>query len=368
MARYKKVDVRIWGDEDFRAYSDQGKTLWLYLITAPESTSVPGLFCASRLGIADALGWTMKVFDAAFAEVSKKGKVKADWKSRVVWVRNVCKYNVPESPNVIRGWAAHVDEVPECALKQEALLILASFVSDLTEAFQKAFAEAFPKAFPKAFPEGFPKALPKGSTEALVEAFGKAKGKSRVYARAPDQEQEQEQEQEQDPEVPTAVTSGPGPKDEHAAGILSESGEGKSKANPAAALTGVVLEAYDAIVADESLRPIVAHPEQLAADLVRCAPAVDVPLQVARAGAWMRANPAKAKKNGARFLTNWVNAAQERGGDPPRQVSLLPAQAKPTRPECEPMDIPKPMTRAEAAEAYEAMQQATLLLEDGGAK
>jgi len=41
-------------------------------------------------------------------------------------------------------------------------------------------------------------------------------------------------------------------------------------------------------------------------------PAVNVPREILAAEAWLAANPANAKKNGARFLTNWLSRAQER--------------------------------------------------------
>lgn len=45
-------------------------------------------------------------------------------------------------------------------------------------------------------------------------------------------------------------------------------------------------------------------------------PAVDISRQLAAAGEWLKANPAKAKKrNYRRFITNWLARAQERGGD-----------------------------------------------------
>lgn len=81
-----------------------------------------------------------------------------------------------------------------------------------------------------------------------------------------------------------------------------------------ATLVGVNLDAYNALLADPTLPEITDHPAQTAVDLVRSGPALDVPQQIAAAGAWLRANPAQAKRNGARFLTNWIRRAQERGG------------------------------------------------------
>lgn len=52
-------------------------------------------------------------------------------------------------------------------------------------------------------------------------------------------------------------------------------------------------------------------------------PAVNVTMQINQAHMWLKTNPAKRKKNYARFLTGWLSRAQERGGDIP---AGLPAQ------------------------------------------
>src|SRR5690349_15303845 len=49
MARYRKVDTRIWGDTKFRDLSSPGpsaKYLWLFVLTGPHTSNVPGLFRA----------------------------------------------------------------------------------------------------------------------------------------------------------------------------------------------------------------------------------------------------------------------------------------------------------------------------------
>ena len=104
MARHRKIDVRMWGDEKFQRLSPMppsGQGLWIFLLTNGSTTSVPGLFHAGRLQLAEQLGWLPEAFDEAFAEVAREGMVRADWKARVVWVPKAISYNVPESPNVI---------------------------------------------------------------------------------------------------------------------------------------------------------------------------------------------------------------------------------------------------------------------------
>jgi predicted phage replisome organizer len=44
-------------------------------------------------------------------------------------------------------------------------------------------------------------------------------------------------------------------------------------------------------------------------------PALEVETELAKAAAWLQANPEKRKKNYQRFLVNWLGRSQERGGD-----------------------------------------------------
>jgi hypothetical protein len=173
MARYRKIDTRMWGDSKFRELSSpqpSGKYLWMFLLTGPQTSNIPGLFHAGEMALSEELEWSVEAFREAFEEASGKGLVRADWKARVVWVPNAVKYNQPESPNVVKSWRYAWDEIPECALKVEAHERLKVSMKDLGEGFAKAFAEACAQP-------------------------------------SPNQEQEQEQEQEQKPSVADATVA-----------------------------------------------------------------------------------------------------------------------------------------------------------------
>jgi hypothetical protein len=105
----------------------------------------------------------------------------------------------------------------------------------------------------------------------------------------------------------------------------------------------------EAIVADVSLAPICPRPRQLARDLNLAAPSVDVVREVRSLGAWLRQNPAKAKKNGGAFLLRNITKKQERGGGgrPPEDPSPAPTAAPV-------LDAPKAPPLAAAAAAIAA--------------
>ena len=81
-------------------------------------------------------------------EVLNQGLVKADFQARLIFIPNAMKYNKPQSPNVVKSWSAHWDELPECALKSIAYHELKAFTKGLGDGFAKAFNETIGKTMP----------------------------------------------------------------------------------------------------------------------------------------------------------------------------------------------------------------------------
>ncbi|OGT30435.1 MAG: hypothetical protein A3E87_01745 [Gammaproteobacteria bacterium RIFCSPHIGHO2_12_FULL_35_23] len=151
--RFRKIDVRIWGDSKFRNLSSIppcGQGLWFYLLANRHTTSIPGAYSIGEATIAEELNWPLKAFREAFREVLQEGIVKADFKAKLIFLPNAIKYNIPESPNVIIHWESHWNELPECELKCEIYEILKSFIGDLSPSYIKAFNKAIRKPSLKA--------------------------------------------------------------------------------------------------------------------------------------------------------------------------------------------------------------------------
>lgn len=148
-SKYRKIDPRIWNDARFCALSDDGKLVFLFLLTHPHMTAV-GAMRANAYGLAGELGWEHKRFLKAFAEGLSQGAAKAlfeyDERASCVVIPNFIKYNAPESPNVIRAWGSAFDLVPECGLKARLHKRLEEYTEGLSEGFRKAFGEAFAKS------------------------------------------------------------------------------------------------------------------------------------------------------------------------------------------------------------------------------
>ena len=146
--RYRKVALKMWGDEKFSTLSalpPSGQSLWLFLLIYPAQDGIPGVYRAGRASMAETLGWEVSEFDACFNEIARQGMVKADWKSKLVWLPNAARFNPPESPNVVVWWSKAWPEIPECPLKEEIYSTLRKHVCETGDSHCKAFDEHFPK-------------------------------------------------------------------------------------------------------------------------------------------------------------------------------------------------------------------------------
>jgi hypothetical protein len=171
VSRYKKIDMRMWGDEKFRRLSrakPNAQFLWIYLLTGPHTTALPGLWVAGPAGLAEALGWSVKDLMVALKELIELGMASIDAAARVLWLPNVVKYDRPDNPNVIKHWAKLVDDIPECDLKKLALGDLRTFVGTMGQRFANAFDASFPdlcgNAPPNSSANGSPNPSPNGSS------------------------------------------------------------------------------------------------------------------------------------------------------------------------------------------------------------
>lgn len=147
MARYRKVDPRIWNDEKFLSLSDDGKLCFLFVLTHPHMTAL-GAMRGTIPGLAAEIRWKTERLRKAFGEVFRKALFEHDEGASFIALPNFLKYNRPENPNVVKSWRESLDLIPECSLKSKLVQRV------------KAFVEGLPKAFGEALPEVFRKGMP----------------------------------------------------------------------------------------------------------------------------------------------------------------------------------------------------------------
>lgn len=199
MAIYRKIDCRISNDKKFRSLSLEARYAWFFILTKRELAPL-GAFSSSLEALAIEQGTVqylsekesltgslseslsldmVEVFRKAYLELVKEGLILYDKTEHLIYIPNFLKYNLPESPNVIKSWNSAIDSLPECELRDFIFAKSAEFIiNNQSDSFKKAL----PKEFVKAYNEGYEKALPKAFKEDLPKAFPKA---------MPNQEQEQ---------------------------------------------------------------------------------------------------------------------------------------------------------------------------------
>lgn len=142
---FSKIEQQLWRDPDFYTLSDDGKMLWLYLLTSPLSTFAPGILVGSVLNVGEDLRWiddadyagSIQRIDAAFQELEQLQWVELDRKARVIWIPNAVRKNPPRNENVTRGWLRAMLEVPRSPLRMKWLRRAAS---DLKQRYGRSTA------------------------------------------------------------------------------------------------------------------------------------------------------------------------------------------------------------------------------------
>ena len=255
MAKYRKIDPRIWNDRKFRELSDDGQLAFLFVLTHPHMTML-GAMRASISGLAEEKGWTVERMRKALGEAFQKALLKVDSEASFLWAANFLRYNKPESPNVVKSWESALNLLPECELKDQLIQQV------------KGFAEGLGKGFQEALPEAFAKAMP-------------------------NQEQEQEQEQEQ------KNTSCAEPSDD---GPRTDESEDPS---------GPVLMQFPC-KGNPNQWPL--HQSKLR-EYEETFPDIDIIAECRKARQWCVDNPRKRKTTGGmtRFLSSWITSANNKG-------------------------------------------------------
>ena len=140
MSHYRKIDVRIWNDQKFLSLSERGKLAFFMLLTHPMMTAL-GAMRGTPAGLAAELDTDAEGFAEAFRDILAKGMAEYDGKTCLIALPKFLKYNLPESPNVVRAWVKVLDFLPECALKTVVVQRAVAFA----KAMSKGFGEALPK-------------------------------------------------------------------------------------------------------------------------------------------------------------------------------------------------------------------------------
>ena len=256
MAKYQSVLNSTWDDPVFQQWSPEAKLLFLNLITSARHNPV-GLYAVSPKILMTETSLPEDKFQAAFEELQKPcngySRVRYEHQTSTVWIVNTLKHQPEVSPrnkNLIRHMEAILRQHAGSALVAEFLKRYKFLLQAACKPLLKFFKGA------------------KGTSKGLLRGLGgAAKGPNK--SKSKDKEKSQNQDTDRDP----------------------SGGKGFSKG-----------KGFEDVVADQ----------EFIAQLKKAYPAINVPQEIEKMRAWIKANPDKARKKlWKRFTQGWVSREQK---------------------------------------------------------
>jgi hypothetical protein len=111
MREYGKVFSRIWESPNFRALSEDGRTLALYLLTCQHGT-IAGLFRVPDGYASEDLQWSSERVAEGFGNLEANGFATRCDVTKWVWITKYLQHNPPENPNQGKAIRRVVEMVP----------------------------------------------------------------------------------------------------------------------------------------------------------------------------------------------------------------------------------------------------------------
>lgn len=176
MARYRKIDPRIWNDAKFMRIGPMGQMLFLYVLTHPNMTML-GMLRSTKEAIAFERGWDLSAYNQVFDLALTLGLIEYDTVGLIA-CPNFLKYNEPESITVVKSWGKIQDFLPECDLYFKYLKRAKEYCQKRGQAFENAFNEAFAEA--KFEPNLEPNDLFDNEAKAEAMAYQRTKNKEQI--------------------------------------------------------------------------------------------------------------------------------------------------------------------------------------------
>jgi len=141
MSHFRKIDVRIWNDAKFASLNDEGKLVFLTMLTHPSMTALGAMRCSME-GLLSELKGNREALADGFRDIIRHGMAEYDADARMIALPNFLKYNPPTAPNTVKAWARQLEYLPECQLKTVVIQRAVAFTHGMADAFQHAIPDA----------------------------------------------------------------------------------------------------------------------------------------------------------------------------------------------------------------------------------
>lgn len=114
---YRKIEPKLWDDENLADLDVTHKLVWLYILTGPHTTSLPGLWVVGPASMAEGLRLPVATVVTCLNTLRTRGRIDWDPVARLLRVRNAPRHNCAENKGQVISWWNQWVDLPDCKLK-----------------------------------------------------------------------------------------------------------------------------------------------------------------------------------------------------------------------------------------------------------
>ncbi|MBC8588059.1 hypothetical protein [Paratissierella segnis] len=141
---YTKIDALMWSDCKYRELTDDGKLLFVYVLTCNHRNMLGIYHLPIPYGAYD-LNWDNKRFSKGLEELLQKGLINYNSNTNIILIPNFLKYNPLENQNQVKGAIKAISSIPTIGLNTELLTTLKAFDKPFVEPLIKLLEERLGK-------------------------------------------------------------------------------------------------------------------------------------------------------------------------------------------------------------------------------
>lgn len=141
MARnYGKIEVVTWQNPKFRALSDDGKLLYLYLIACPHGNAI-GCFRLPLGYVQDDLQWNAERVFRHVSELVSRRMIERDEATSLTFLAGWWGHNTIENAFVAKGALKVIEKLPRCAVFNNAIKAIDAAKDKFTDTAKAVFRD-----------------------------------------------------------------------------------------------------------------------------------------------------------------------------------------------------------------------------------
>jgi hypothetical protein len=139
-SKFFLFDKCAWRGETFQRIGDMAKVIFIFLVTGPKTTRMPGIVLCTPQDIATAIGLPIDEVNASLQELYADGCVV--YADGLFWLPNATRFEHVCNPHIVRSWAKVWPFIPHGHIKRQAWFALRDWCKKKGPKYTKEFLAA----------------------------------------------------------------------------------------------------------------------------------------------------------------------------------------------------------------------------------